>query len=177
MEFIKDLWLFLKERKKWWLVPVIVVILFLGVLLIFAESSAIGSFIYTLFLANNCSAMNTKKKGRAYEDVLGITLGCFDIVCGFSLAMVAVYCYYYWRLELVVKKSCTTHQFDLVQSGFPHRVLVSAVLLALVFFLLLTPLACLYRLFNSGNLMGNNEDSMYKSRDHLYSGDDLRNIW
>mgnify|MGYP005666317705 CR=1 FL=1 len=49
MEFLRDLWGFLKERKKWWLMPLILVILLIGVLLIFAESSAIGSFIYTLF--------------------------------------------------------------------------------------------------------------------------------
>lgn len=49
MEFLTDLWLFLKERKKWWLVPLILIILLIGVLILFAESSAIGSFIYTLF--------------------------------------------------------------------------------------------------------------------------------
>jgi drug/metabolite transporter superfamily protein YnfA len=49
VEFLTDLWNFLKERKKWWLVPLIVVLLLIGALLIFAESSAIGSFIYTLF--------------------------------------------------------------------------------------------------------------------------------
>ncbi|MCB0620688.1 MAG: hypothetical protein KDC32_03990 [Saprospiraceae bacterium] len=49
MEFFKDLWQFLAERKKWWLVPLIMVLLLIGALLIFAEGSAIGSFIYTLF--------------------------------------------------------------------------------------------------------------------------------
>jgi competence protein ComGC len=49
VEFLKDLWNFLRERKKWWLVPLIIVLLLIGALLIFAESSAIGSFIYTLF--------------------------------------------------------------------------------------------------------------------------------
>jgi hypothetical protein len=49
MEFLKDLLTFIKERKIWWLAPVILVILLIGILLIFAESSALGSFIYTLF--------------------------------------------------------------------------------------------------------------------------------
>ena len=49
MEFIKDLWLFLKERKKFWLAPVIIVLLILGLLLIFGGGSAIAPFIYTLF--------------------------------------------------------------------------------------------------------------------------------
>ncbi len=49
MEFLQDLWNFMKTRKKWWLLPMILVLLILGLLLIFAESSALGSFIYTLF--------------------------------------------------------------------------------------------------------------------------------
>jgi hypothetical protein len=49
MEFIKDLWLFVKERKKFWLVPVIVVLLLLGVLIVFGGGSALAPFIYTLF--------------------------------------------------------------------------------------------------------------------------------
>ena len=49
MEFLKDLWLFLKERKKFWLVPVIVVLLILGILIVFGGASAIAPFIYTLF--------------------------------------------------------------------------------------------------------------------------------
>jgi paraquat-inducible protein B len=49
MEFLRDLFGFLSERKKWWLFPLIAIILLIGALLVFAESSAIGSFIYTLF--------------------------------------------------------------------------------------------------------------------------------
>lgn len=49
MEFLKDLWLFMKERKKYWLAPVIVILILLGVLIVFAGSSAIAPFIYTLF--------------------------------------------------------------------------------------------------------------------------------
>ncbi len=49
MEFFQELWQYLRERKKWWLLPLIVTILLIGGLILFAESSAIGSFIYTLF--------------------------------------------------------------------------------------------------------------------------------
>ena len=44
-----ELWDFLKVRKKWWLGPPLVILLLLGILLIFAESSAVAPFIYTLF--------------------------------------------------------------------------------------------------------------------------------
>ena len=49
MELLKDLWLFMKERKKYWLAPVIIILLLLGLLIVFAGSSVIAPFIYTLF--------------------------------------------------------------------------------------------------------------------------------
>jgi len=49
MDFLKDLWGFLNSRKKFWLLPLIVVMVMLGALIVFAGGSAIASFIYTLF--------------------------------------------------------------------------------------------------------------------------------
>jgi len=49
LDLIKDLWGFLRERKKFWLAPIILVMLLLGALLIFAQGSAVAPFIYTLF--------------------------------------------------------------------------------------------------------------------------------
>ncbi len=48
-ELLSDLWVFMKVRKKFWLLPIIIVLLFVGGLLVFAEGSAIAPFIYTLF--------------------------------------------------------------------------------------------------------------------------------
>lgn len=49
MGFFSEFWGFLKQRKLWWITPIIVVLLLLGVLIFVAESSAIAPFIYTLF--------------------------------------------------------------------------------------------------------------------------------
>jgi hypothetical protein len=49
MDLIKDLWLFMKERKKFWLAPTIIVLLLLGLLIVVGGSSALAPFIYTLF--------------------------------------------------------------------------------------------------------------------------------
>jgi hypothetical protein len=49
MNFIKELWAFLRVRKKLWLAPIIIVIVILGALLIAAQGSVIAPFIYTLF--------------------------------------------------------------------------------------------------------------------------------
>jgi hypothetical protein len=49
MEFLKELWLFLRVRKKLWLAPIITVMVVFGGLLILAQGSAVAPFIYTLF--------------------------------------------------------------------------------------------------------------------------------
>jgi uncharacterized membrane protein YjdF len=49
MNFIKELWSFLRARKKLWLAPIIIVIVILGALLVAAQGSVIAPFIYTLF--------------------------------------------------------------------------------------------------------------------------------
>jgi hypothetical protein len=49
MSFIKELWAFLRVRKKLWLLPIIMMMVLLGGLLLLAQGSAIAPFIYTLF--------------------------------------------------------------------------------------------------------------------------------
>ncbi len=46
---IRELWSFLKVRKKWWLLPIIIVMLLVGTLLVFAQGSVLAPFIYTIF--------------------------------------------------------------------------------------------------------------------------------
>jgi len=47
--FLRDLWAFLRVRKKYWLLPIIIVLLFFGVLIVLTGGSAIAPFIYTIF--------------------------------------------------------------------------------------------------------------------------------
>ena len=49
LSLIKELWAFLKVRKKFWMLPIILLMLLIGGLLVFAQGSAIAPFIYTLF--------------------------------------------------------------------------------------------------------------------------------
>lgn len=49
MDFIKELWSYLNTRKKYWLFPVILVILVLGALIILSQNSVIAPFIYSIF--------------------------------------------------------------------------------------------------------------------------------
>lgn len=49
MNLLKELWAFMKARKKWWLLPLIMVLLIVGSLLVFAQGSALAPFIYTIF--------------------------------------------------------------------------------------------------------------------------------
>ena len=49
MGLITELWEYMKVRKKYWLLPIVLLLLLLGAVVIFAESSAVAPFIYTLF--------------------------------------------------------------------------------------------------------------------------------
>ena len=49
LELLKDLWGFMKARKKFWLAPIIIILLLLGVLIVLSQGSAVAPFIYTLF--------------------------------------------------------------------------------------------------------------------------------
>ncbi len=49
MEMMGELWAFMKTRKRYWLAPIILVLMLFGALLLFTETSAVAPFIYTLF--------------------------------------------------------------------------------------------------------------------------------
>lgn len=49
ISIVKEFWEFLKVRKKWWLVPIIVFLVLFGALIILTESSVLAPFIYALF--------------------------------------------------------------------------------------------------------------------------------
>jgi hypothetical protein len=46
---VRELWDFMKVRKKWWLGPIVFMLLLLGLLIVFTQGSALAPFIYTLF--------------------------------------------------------------------------------------------------------------------------------
>ena len=49
LSMLSEIWALLRERKKYWLMPIIIVMLLFGALMIFAQSSALAPFIYTIF--------------------------------------------------------------------------------------------------------------------------------
>jgi hypothetical protein len=48
-EIVAEFWQFMKERKKWWLGPIVIMLLLLGLLIILTEGSAVAPFVYALF--------------------------------------------------------------------------------------------------------------------------------
>jgi hypothetical protein len=46
---VREFWSFLKVRKKWWITPIVLLLMMLGVLLIFAKGSVLAPFVYTFF--------------------------------------------------------------------------------------------------------------------------------
>jgi NAD/NADP transhydrogenase beta subunit len=49
MDLLRDFWNYMKERKKWWLIPTLIVFLLLGLLIVLSSGSALAPFIYSLF--------------------------------------------------------------------------------------------------------------------------------
>ena len=49
LSILGEFWDFLKTRKKWWLTPIVVMLVLLGILIVFSQGSALAPFIYTLF--------------------------------------------------------------------------------------------------------------------------------
>lgn len=49
LDLIKDLWAFMRERKKFWLLPIILILVLIGALVVLGQGSAVAPFIYTLF--------------------------------------------------------------------------------------------------------------------------------
>tara|TARA_A100000164_G_scaffold105056_1_gene92239 strand:+ start:1344 stop:1496 length:153 start_codon:yes stop_codon:yes gene_type:complete len=49
ISFFKEFWEFLRERKKYWLLPIIIVLAFFGVIIVLSQGSAVAPFIYTIF--------------------------------------------------------------------------------------------------------------------------------
>lgn len=49
MSFLKELWAFMRSRKKFWLLPIMIMMVLLGALIVLAQGSAVAPFIYTLF--------------------------------------------------------------------------------------------------------------------------------
>ncbi|MCZ6770628.1 MAG: DUF5989 family protein [Gammaproteobacteria bacterium] len=49
LDLLKDLWGYMRENKKYWLAPIIIIMVLLGGLIVFAQGSAVAPFIYTLF--------------------------------------------------------------------------------------------------------------------------------
>ena len=49
VEFLKEFWEFLMERKKFWLMPIIIVLALFGILIVLSQGSAVAPFIYTIF--------------------------------------------------------------------------------------------------------------------------------
>jgi competence protein ComGC len=49
ISFVKEMWDFLRQRKKFWLLPLLLVMALLGILIVMAQGSAVAPFIYTLF--------------------------------------------------------------------------------------------------------------------------------
>jgi hypothetical protein len=68
----KDLWLFMREWERFWLAPIIIVLVLLGGLIVFDQCSAVAPFIYTLFLLDSILILKHEFVNRSFQKRLFI---------------------------------------------------------------------------------------------------------
>ena len=66
-EFVMELWAFMRERQKFWLLPIILVLLMLGTLIVLTQGSAVAPFVYTLFESDKKTRRIKEGEGRKPE--------------------------------------------------------------------------------------------------------------
>ena len=82
LDLLKDLWGFMKARKKFWLAPIIVMLLLLGALIVLSQGSAVAPFIYTLFWKKSPRIVGVIQEWLAILLILDVRTRGFDIVSG-----------------------------------------------------------------------------------------------
>lgn len=121
--------------------------------------------------------MNKKSKGKVYEDILGITVGFLILYFIFKREWLLYAALSLGGLSLLSKYTARLISLAWFRLTSFIGNIVSALLLSLIFFVVLTPISVLYRFFNRNKLMTKNDVSLFKKRDHLFQKGDLKNPW
>src|SRR2546428_11261136 len=74
-EFVVELWMFMRERKKFWLLPIVIVLVLFGALVVLTQGSAVAPFIYTLFYGRRVVSVRAAGAG-------GVCMGGYMVRCG-----------------------------------------------------------------------------------------------
>ena len=172
MDFLTDMWKFLKARKKWWLFPIILLMLLVGIFIVLGGASAVAPFIYSLF---QFIPMNKEKK---LESVVIIAAGFIILFLVFKIKWFLLTALLVSILSVMsnfVLDKITWLWFKIAEIlGWIN----SCILLGIIFFIFLSPLAFVMRLMNKGSIKFNKQEgSYYHERDHTYVNEDLENTW
>jgi hypothetical protein len=118
------------------------------------------------------------KKEKQFETILTICLGLIVIYCITHTKYLLYLTILVGVSGLFIKKiaQAVTWLWTKLSEGLGF--LSSKFLLAIIFYLFLSPIAFLFRLFNKGQLnLKNDKDSLFKTRNHIYTSDDFENLW
>lgn len=172
MEFIKDLWMYLKERKKWWLMPVIIILLLFGLLIVISSGSAIAPFIYTLFW------FEMKDKSKIYETSLVLTTG-FLVIYLLTENVTFLYVSIFFGLVGIFVKPLayiiTKIWFWLADI---LNLFFSKLVLGLLFYAVLLPLALIYKAAGNDKLrLKEANHTTWILRNDQFRSSDFKRIW
>ena len=167
----------MRERKKYWLMPMILILLLLGVLIVIGGGSAVAPFIYTLFE----SRMMKLNREKSLEAVLVICTGLLILFWIFDNANFLI-------AAIIIGIAALLSSFLAGKIAFVWYKLAEFlgringfIILTGLFFLFLTPLAWLSKLFKKDELQLKKktkpEGSYFIERNHTFSKKDLENLW
>lgn len=116
-------------------------------------------------------------QNKIYETVLAIVIGTMAIYFLFDISWMIFLSFGIGLASLLFKSIAKgIHWLWMKLTHFIGNI-VSSIILGLIFYLFLSPIAFIYRLTNKKKLFSNNKDSMYVERNHLFEAKDLDNPW
>lgn len=175
MEFLKDLWLFLRERKKWWLLPLLVMVVLITLFIVLEQFGACAFYLFAFLILMPSSSKNYQAK----ETVLVITVGFLVLYmvfkgkvffyCALVIGLAGVLSFY-----LSEKIHWVWNKLSLVLGAVSNRVL-----LGIVFFVVLTPMALIRRMRGKDGLrrFDANAISNFSRREQVFEKKDFEKVW
>ena len=172
MEILSDLWSFLKERKKYWLAPVIVVLLLLGFLIVFGGSSALGPYIYTLFQKMN------KIKSDPSKTILVINSGLLIWYLFSKIELLIPVITFLGLIGVFSKYLSSKIEFIWFKLAYILGFIVPNIILALIYYFFLFPISLLSKLSSKDTLsLKNTSKSMYKNVNKTFEKSSFKKVW
>lgn len=173
MDFLSDLWFYMKERKKFWLAPVIIILLLIGVLIVFGGSSAVAPFIYTLF------QHMSKLKNDPVKTVLVITTGFLIVYLITDARWALIVASVIGIMGVFSGYLAAKINYLWMKLAWVLSLIIPNILLSAIFFFILFPLSVLSKIFGEKDPLHlkNSSGSLFKDKNKIFDKKSFEHPW